>query len=299
MSFLENRIAIVTGAGRGVGRAYALMLAKHGAKVLVNDLGSSTSGTGTDQSPAQEVVATIQAAGGKAAVNTSDVADWKGAQEMVQQAIDTFGGLDVLINNAGILRDRMLVNMTEEEWDSVVRVHLKGTFAPLHHAANYWRTQSKAGKPVDARVINTTSHSALFANIGQANYAAAKGGIATLSQLAARELHRIGVTVNAIAPRANTRMTEGLREYTPEQVERRDPDWIAALVTWLASTESKAVSGRIFEAWGYGYSVIESWQHGPSTEASKDPTELGKKIAQIVQYARANAGIDRNTWMTP
>jgi NAD(P)-dependent dehydrogenase (short-subunit alcohol dehydrogenase family) len=299
MSFLENRIAIVTGAGRGVGRAYALMLAKHGAKVLVNDLGSSTTGTGTDQSPAQEVVATIQAAGGEAAVNTSDVADWKGAQEMVQQAIDTFGGLDVLINNAGILRDRMLVNMTEEEWDSVVRVHLKGTFAPLHHAANYWRTQSKAGKPVDARVINTTSHSALFANIGQANYAAAKGGIATLSQLAARELHRIGVTVNAIAPRANTRMTEGLREYTPEQVERRDPDWIAALVTWLASTESKAVSGRIFEAWGYGYSVIESWQHGPSTEASKDPTELGKKIAQIVQYARANAGIDRNTWMTP
>jgi NAD(P)-dependent dehydrogenase (short-subunit alcohol dehydrogenase family) len=299
MSFLNGRVAIVTGAGRGVGRAYALMLAQHGAKVLVNDLGSSTSGTGTDQTPAQEVVSTIKAAGGEAAVNTSDVADWKGAQSMIQQAIDTFGGLDVLINNAGILRDRMLVNMTEDEWDSVVRVHLKGTFAPTHHAANHWRTLSKAGKPVDARVINTTSHSALFANIGQANYAAAKAGIATFSILAARELQRIGVTVNAIAPRANTRMTEGLREYTPEQIERRDPQWIAALVTWLASAESRAVSGRVFEAWGYGYAVMESWQHGPNTEASKDPTSLGPRIAQILKFARANAGIDRNMWQDP
>jgi NAD(P)-dependent dehydrogenase (short-subunit alcohol dehydrogenase family) len=299
MSLLEGRVAIVTGAGRGVGRAYALMLAKHGAKVLVNDLGSSASGAGADQTPAQEVVAAIEAAGGRAAVNTADVADWQGAQEMVQQAVDTFGGLDILINNAGILRDRMLVNMSEEEWDIVIRVHLKGTFAPLHHAANYWRIQSKAGKTVDARVINTTSHSALFANIGQANYAAAKGGIATLSLLAARELARIGVTVNAIAPRANTRMTEGLREWTPEQVERRDPEWIAALVAWLASPESKHISGRVFEAWGYGYAVMESWQHGPSTDASKDPTELGPRIAQIVKYARANAGISRNEWQDP
>jgi NAD(P)-dependent dehydrogenase (short-subunit alcohol dehydrogenase family) len=299
MSLLEGRVAIVTGSGRGVGRAYALMLAKHGAKVLVNDLGSSAGGVGADQTPAQEVVSTIQAAGGEAAVNTSDVSDWKGAQQMVEQAVDTFGGLDVLINNAGILRDRMLVNMSEEEWDIVIKVHLKGTFAPLHHAANYWRAQSKAGKPVDARVINTTSHSALFANIGQANYAAAKGGIATLSQLAARELARIGVTVNAIAPRANTRMTEGLREWTEEQVDKRNPEWIAALVTWLASPESKHISGRVFEAWGYGYAVIESWQHGPMTEASKDPTELGPRIEQIVKFARANAGIDRNSWLNP
>jgi NAD(P)-dependent dehydrogenase (short-subunit alcohol dehydrogenase family) len=275
------------------------MLAKHGAKVLVNDLGSSAAGVGSDQTPAQEVVATIEAAGGQAAVNTSDVADWKGANQMVQQAIDTFGRLDVLVNNAGILRDRMLVNMTEEEWDSVIRVHLKGTFAPMHHSANYWRMQNKAGKAVDGRIINTTSHSALFANIGQANYAAAKGGIATLSQLAARELKRIGVTVNAIAPRANTRMTEGLREYTDEQIERRNPEWIAALVAWLASSESKDISGRIFEAWGYGYAVMESWQHGPQTDATKDPTELGSKIQQIVKYARANAGIDRNTWLDP
>lgn len=299
MGLCSGRVAIVTGGGRGVGRTYALMLAAQGARVLVNDLGSSTSGTETDQAPAQEVVDTIRAAGGEASVNTSDVADWNGARELIEQAVDTFGRLDVLINNAGILRDRMLVNMSEEEWDAVIRVHLKGTFAPTHHAANYWRLEQKAGKSVDARIINTTSHSALFANVGQANYAAAKGGIATLTQLAARELARYHVTVNAIAPRANTRMTEGLREYSPEQLERRDPEWIAALVTWLASPESKDISGRVFEAWGYGYAVIESWQHGPHTEPSRDPTELGPRIAEIVRHARNNAGIDRNTWMVP
>ena len=296
---LDGRVAIVTGAGRGVGRAYALMLAKHGAKVLVNDLGSSASGVGEDQSPAEEVVAEIRGFGGEADVNTSDVSEWAGAKAMIEQAVDTFGGLDVLINNAGILRDRMLVNMTEDEWDSVIKVHLKGTFAPTHHAANFWRLRQKAGTPVDARVINTTSHSALFANVGQANYAAAKGGIATFTQVAARELLRYGVTVNAIAPRANTRMTEGLRDYTEEQLERRDPDWIAALVAWIASAESKAISGRVFEAWGYGYAVMESWQHGPQTESSRDPAELGDRIHEIVRFARANAGIDRNTWQEP
>ena len=300
MSLLEGRVAIVTGAGRGLGRAHALKLAEHGAKVVVNDLGSSSTGVGADQSPAQEVVAAIEAAGGQAVVNTNDVSSWQDAAAMVQQAVDTFGGLDILVNNAGILRDRMLVNMTEDEWDSVVKVHLKGTFAPIHHAANYWRSQSKAGKPVDARIINTTSHSALFANIGQANYAAAKGGIATLTQIAARELGRIGVTVNAIAPRAETRMTAGLSEgQSEERMARRDPEWIAAFVTWLASPESKGISGRIFEAWGFGYSVIESWQHGPQMEASKDPTVIGKKALEIVGFARANAGIDRNTWLNP
>lgn len=299
MSLLEGRVAIVTGAGRGVGRAYALMLARHGAKVVVNDLGSSAAGKGEDATPAEEVVAVIRDEGGEAVVNTSDVADWNSAHEMIQQAVDTFGGLDVLINNAGILRDRMLVNMSEEEWDDVIRVHLKGTFAPLHHAANYWRGKSKQGLPVAGRVINTTSHSALFANIGQANYAAAKGGIATLTQVAARELARVGVTVNAIAPRANTRMTEGLRDYTEEQIARRDPDWIAGLVTWLASSESRAISGRVFEAWGYGYAVMESWQHGPMTEAAKEPEQLGARIAEIVRFSRANAGIDRNTWLDP
>jgi len=191
------------------------------------------------------------------------------------------------------------VNMTEEEWDTVVRVHMKGTFAPLHHAANYWRAQSKAGKPVDARIINTTSHSGLFANIGQTNYAAAKAGIATMTIVAARELARLGVTVNAIAPRANTRLTEGLREWTPEQIERRKPEWIAALVAWLCSSEAKHISGRVFEAWGYGYGIMESWQHGPHTEASLDPTELGPRITEIAKYARANAGVDPNTWLNP
>jgi NAD(P)-dependent dehydrogenase (short-subunit alcohol dehydrogenase family) len=299
MSLLEGRVAIVTGAGRGVGRAYAMMLAKHGARVLVNDLGSSSTGAGTDESPAAEVVNAIREAGGEAAVNLSDVSDWAGAKAMVEQAIDTFGRLDVLINNAGILRDRMLINMTEDEWDSVIKVHLKGTFAPTHHAANYWRLRHKAGEAVDARVINTTSHSALFANIGQVNYAAAKSGIATFSQIAARELDQYGVTVNAIAPRAHTRMTEGLREFAPEEVERRSPDWVAALVTWLASPESRGISGRVFEAWGNGYAVIESWQHGPMAEASLDPTEIGDRLKEAVGYARANAGIDRNTWHRP
>ena len=300
MSLLDGRVAIVTGAGRGLGRAHARKLAEHGAMVLVNDLGSSSAGEGTDQTPAQEVVSAIEAMGGKAAVNTSDVSNWNAAQEMVEQAIDTFGHLDILINNAGILRDRMLVNMTEDEWDSVVKVHLKGSFAPIHHAANYWRRESKAGHPVDARIINTTSHSALFANIGQANYASAKGGIATLTQLAARELSRIGVTVNAIAPRAETRMTAGLNDTADaERMARRDPEWIAGFVAWLASAESKDISGRIFETWGFGISVIESWQHGPQTEASKDPNDMGARIRQIVGFARPNAGIDRNTWLNP
>jgi len=295
----DGRIAIVTGAGRGVGRAYALMLAAHGARVLVNDLGSAANGTGSDQTPAREVVEEIRAAGGQAEIDTNDVSDWAGAQAMVRNAVEHFGGLDILVNNAGILRDRMLVNMTEEDWDAVIKVHLKGTFAPTHHAANHWRLRAKSGETNDARIINTTSHSALFANIGQVNYAAAKAGIAAFSQVAARELQRIGVTVNAIAPRANTRMTEGLREWTPEQIEMRRPEWVAALVTWLASAESRHISGRVFEAWGYGFGVVESWQHGPSTAASREPAELGERISQIARFARANAGIDRDTWFDP
>ena len=297
MKLCEGRVAIVTGAGRGLGRAHALMLARHGAKVLVNDMGSSAQGMGADQTPAEEVVEIIRSMGGEAVVDTSDVASFASADAMVAKAVSTFGALDILVNNAGILRDRMMINMTEEEWDSVVRVHLKGTFAPSHHAGNYWRAQTKAGKKVDARIINTTSHSGLFCNIGQANYAAAKAGIASFSIVAARELERYGVTVNAIAPRATTRMTEGLREWTPEQLERRDPEWIAALVTWLASPQARSVSGKVFEAWGYGYAVAESWQHGPLTQASKDPAQLGKSIEEIIRFSRKNAGIDRDTWL--
>lgn len=299
MSLLAGRTAIVTGAGRGLGREHALMLAKHGANVLVNDLGSSSSGQGNDQTPAQEVVAEIEKLGGKAAINTSDVSNWKSAQEMVEQAIDTFGSLEILVNNAGILRDRMLVNMSEDEFDSVVKVHLKGTFAPLHHAANHWRMRQKKGEQFDASVINTTSHSALFANIGQTNYAAAKAGIATMSIVAARELQRYGVRVNAIAPRAETRMTEGLRELTEEQRHRRQPEWIATLVAWLASEEAKGISGRVFEAYGYGYSVIESWQHGPRMDASLDPTTIGADVRKIVGFARPNATINRDEWIDP
>lgn len=299
MTLCKGRVAVVTGAGRGVGRAYAEMLAQHGAKVVVNDLGAAANGSGSDTTPADDVVSAIRAAGGEAIADTSDVSDWASAQAMIAKAVETFGGLDILINNAGILRDRMLVNMSEDDWDSVIKIHLKGTFAPTHHAANHWRMLSKAGKPVDARIINTTSHSAIFGNIGQANYAAAKGGIAAFTIVAARELQRIGVTVNAIAPRANTRMTEGLRDWTNEERIKRSPDWVAALVTWLASPEASHVSGRVFEAWGYGFGVAEGWQHGPVTDASLDPTEIGPRIDAILEAARPNAGIERETVMNP
>ncbi|RJG23492.1 SDR family NAD(P)-dependent oxidoreductase [Massilia cavernae] len=295
----EGRVAIVTGAGRGVGRAYALMLAKHGAKVVVNDLGSAANGVGADISPAQEVVDEIIAAGGEAIVDGSDVSDWTQSKAMIDGAIARFGKLDILVNNAGILRDRMMVNMTEDDWDSVIKVHLKGTFAPSHHAANYWRTESKAGRQIDARLINTTSASGLFGNIGQANYAAAKAGIASFSIVVARELERIGVTVNAIGPRAQTRMTEGLREVSEEALLRRDPEWIAALVTWLASPEAKDVTGRVFEAWGYGYSVAEGWTHGPITAAQREAEEVGQGVRRILAAARSNAGIERDSWQQP
>lgn len=299
MRLCEGRVAIVTGAGRGLGRAHALKLAAHGAKVVVNDLGSSAAGIGQDLSPAEMVVDEIVRAGGEAVADGCDVASFAGARALVEKAVDAFGGLDVVVNNAGILRDRMLVNMTEEEWDSVVGVHLKSTFAMTHHAANYWRLRQKEGRPVDARVINTSSHSGLFSNIGQANYAAAKAGIASFTIVAARELQRYGVTANAIAPRATTRMTEGLREWTPEQLDTRRPEWVAALVTWLASAESRHVSGRVFEAWGAGYTVAESWQHGATGPASEDPAAIGPVVSRIVAESRPNAGIDLGQTMDP
>jgi NAD(P)-dependent dehydrogenase (short-subunit alcohol dehydrogenase family) len=299
MKICEGRVAVVTGAGRGVGRAYALMLAKHGAKVVINDLGGAPDGSGSDATPAEEVAQQIKRDGGEAVVNTADVTNWKATEQMIQQAVDTYGRLDVLINNAGILRDRMLVNMTEADWDTVVAVHLKGTFLPIRHAANYWRQQSKDGKPVDARVINTTSHSGLFGNVGQANYAAAKGGIASMTVVAARELQRYGVTVNAVAPRANTRLTEGAAKWTEEQIEKRDPIWTAALITWLASPESKTITGRVFESWGYGYTVAENWQHGAGASAGKDPCSLGSAILGMVAGSRKNAGLEPHTWSDP
>jgi len=291
----DGRVAIVTGAGRGVGRAHALMLARHGAKVVVNDLGGSKDGHGQDIGPAQSVVDEITAAGGEAVANGADVADWEQAQAMIEQAVDTFGGLDVLVNNAGILRDKMLWNISEDDFDAVVRVNLKGTFVPLHHAANYWRIQSKAGKQVDARVINTTSSSGLFGNIGQANYAAAKAGVASLTVVAAMELKRTGVMVNAIAPRAESRMTQGLIEQTEEQIKMRDPDYVASLVTWLASAESTGITGRIFEAWGWGYAVLEGTRHGARVDANADsPEKLGKDIQMIVRNSQTPMHYNRD-----
>jgi NAD(P)-dependent dehydrogenase (short-subunit alcohol dehydrogenase family) len=281
----EGRVCIVTGAGRGLGREYALSLARHGAKVVVNDLGGSRDGTGTDTGPAQDVVDEITASGGDAAASTDDVSSWDGAANLVQQAIDTFGGLDVLVNNAGILRDRMLFSMTEEEWDGVIRVHLKGTFAPSHHAAAFWRERSKSGEPVDGRLVNTTSVSGLYANVGQTNYGAAKAGIATFTQIAAQELSRYGVTVNAIAPGALTRLTGDL-EITDEIRRNFAPTWVAPVITWLASPDSADVTGQVIEASGLVLAVAEGWHRGPSTDPVETPEEIGPLVRELLTDAR-------------
>jgi NAD(P)-dependent dehydrogenase (short-subunit alcohol dehydrogenase family) len=289
-----GRVAIVTGAGRGIGRGHALELARQGARVVVNDLGGSVEGTGRDAGPAQDVADEVRALGGEAVANTDDVADWEGAHRLVQTAIDTFGTLDVLVNNAGILRDRMLFNMDEAEWDSVIRVHLKGTFAPSRWAAAYWRERHKAGGQVDARLINTSSTSGLFANPGQGNYGAAKSGIATLSIIAAKELGRYGVTVNAIAPGARTRMTEnlgaGAAAPAAGEWDARAPDNIAPLVTWLASGESAGVTGQVFLVGGGRIAVAQGWGRGPGVDhgARWDPAELGAVVPGLVAQATTN-----------
>jgi NAD(P)-dependent dehydrogenase (short-subunit alcohol dehydrogenase family) len=294
----EGRICVVTGAGRGIGREYALMLAAEGARVVVNDLGGSRDGTGADQGPAHEVVAEIVAAGGSAVANGDNVADFAGAGRMINQAIDTFGGLDVVVNNAGILRDRMLANMTEAEWDAVIGVHLKGTFAPAHHAAVYWRDRAKSGETNDARIINTTSVSGIYGNAGQTNYGAAKAGIASFSFIASLELGRYGVTVNAIAPAALTRMTEDLgMGAASEAVEGMSPRWIAPVVTWLASTQSAGVTGRVIEASGQVLAIAEGWHRGPSAAPVDDPHAVGEIIAHLLSEARPPAdmnGADRS-----
>jgi NAD(P)-dependent dehydrogenase (short-subunit alcohol dehydrogenase family) len=296
----EGRVAIVTGAGRGIGREHALSLARHGAKVVVNDLGGNMDGTGADASPAQQVVDEIKGMGGEAVANGDNVADFAGAEAMIRQAVDTFGDLHVVVNNAGILRDRVLANMTEAEWDAVINVHLKGTFAPSRHAAAYWREQAKAGQPVSGRIINTTSVSGIYGNPGQTNYGAAKAGIAAFTNIAAMELGRYGVTVNAVGPVALTRMTEGLgpAPETDEEREARAPHWIAPIVTWLASEESAGVTGRVFEASGQVLAVAEGWVRGPSMAPIEDPTQIGEAVAKLLAEARANSGMDGKpgTW---
>ena len=292
----DGRVVVITGAGGGIGRSHALLFASEGAKIVVNDIGGSRDGTGVDAGPAQQVVDEIKALGGEAIAHTDDISTWDGAKSLIQLAIDTFGTIDVVVNNAGILRDRMMVNMTEAEWDAVIKVHLKGTFGPAHFAAEYWRDKSKAGEQVDARIINTTSPSGIFGNVGQANYGAAKAGIAAFTIITSQELGRYGVTVNAIAPTALTRMTEDLgmmSGLTEEQKEELGPDSISPLVVWLGSPESAGVTGRVFGIFGPKISVAEGWVYGPSSDngAILSPGELGEVIPGLVAQAPANASM--------
>ena len=298
----KDRIVVITGAGRGLGREYALEFARQGAKVVVNDLGAQPDGSGAASGPAHDVVAEIVAMGGQAAANTDDVSDFEGARRMVQTAIDTFGGLDVLVNNAGILRDRTLVNMSMEEWDSVVRVHLRGTFAPMRHAGAYWRDEAKAGRTRQARVINTSSSSGLYGIVGQTNYGAAKAGIANLSIVAARELARYGATVNAVYPTAMSRLTESLfksGQLNPKAAagapgfDPLDAANVAPLVVWLGSVQSDAVTGRVFGAKGGRITVAEGWRAGPHVEKDSRWTaaELGEVLPGLVARAAPNADL--------
>jgi NAD(P)-dependent dehydrogenase (short-subunit alcohol dehydrogenase family) len=280
---LDGRVAIVTGAGRGIGRAHALELARQGASVVVNDFGVSLSGEGTGETPAEEVVAEIRAAGGEAVVNGADVADFAQAEAMVRQAIETYGRLDVLVNNAGFVRDRMLVNTSEEEWDAVIRVHLKGHFAPLRHAGAYWRAEAKEGREPAARVINTSSGAGLQGSIGQATYSAAKAGIAGLTLVAAAELARYGVTVNAIAPVARTRMTEGAFDTATMAL----PEDNSPIVAWLASVESADVTGRVIEIDGGKITVENGWAHGPCRDLGRrwEAAEVGQALRELLSEA--------------
>jgi NAD(P)-dependent dehydrogenase (short-subunit alcohol dehydrogenase family) len=295
MNSCDGRVAIVTGGGRGIGRAYALELAREGASVVVNDLGSSTDGSGRDASAAQSVVDEITAVGGRAIASTHDVSEWEDARNMVQAAIQSFGTLDVLINNAGILRDRTLASMTIDEWDSVIKVHLRGTFAPCHFAAGYWRQKAKVSGPVGARIINTSSGSGMYGNFGQSNYSAAKAGIAGFTLTAAKELATLGVTANAIAPLAVTRLNESL---IPEQsrTERKSmsrPEQIAPLVAWLASTESAFVTGRVFQVGTGRIELLESWRVGAEVykDGQWETSEIGKVIPDLLERAAPNPDI--------
>ncbi|CAN5513124.1 SDR family oxidoreductase [soil metagenome] len=293
MAICEDRVCIITGAGRGIGREHALMLAEQGARLVINDLGGEMDGSGVSSGPAHDVATEIKDLGGEAVANNDDISDWEGAQRLVNQAVESFGRLDVLINNAGILRDRMLANMTEEEWDAVIKVHLKGTFAPSRWAAAYWREQSKAGETNDGRIINTSSPSGIYGNVGQTNYGAAKAGIAAFTIISSMELARYGVTVNAIAPAALTRMTEnlGMGQADEETKAKMAPRWIAPIVTWLASSESAEVTGRVFDVSGQALSVSEGWHRGPTAEPPDDPTAVGPVVADLMAKARPNANM--------
>jgi NAD(P)-dependent dehydrogenase (short-subunit alcohol dehydrogenase family) len=293
----EGRIAIVTGAGQGIGRGHALELARQGALVVVNDLGVSLDGAERHSPSAEQVVAEIVAAGGRAVSDVNDASDIEGAQRIVQNARESFGGLDIVINNASVLRDTVLVNMSPDDWDTVLRVHLRSTFAVTKAAATWWRERSKAGEPVDARVINTTSGAGLYGNVGQTNYAAAKAGIVGFTLAASLELSRYGVTVNAVAPGGRTRMTEqvfaGVMTGGDEGFDSFDPGNVAPLVIWLASPEASDVTGRVIEAWSGRIAVVEGWRPGPSIEVQRrwDPTELGPVLRDLLSRAAPRASM--------
>jgi NAD(P)-dependent dehydrogenase (short-subunit alcohol dehydrogenase family) len=303
MGICEGRVVIVTGAGRGLGRAHALEFARQGAKVVVNDLGTELDGSGTSAGPASGVVAEIRALGGEAVANGDDVADWAGAERLVRTALDSFGALHVLVNNAGFLRDRMLVNMTPDEWDSIIRVHLRGMFAPSRHAIDYWRARFKAGTPVPhGRIINTSSPTGLYGWVGQANYGTAKAGVAMFTQIAAAELGRLGVTVNAIVPGALTRMTaklaeaRGASQQPGQQIDMSDADPanVSPLVAWLGSDLSCDVTGRVFNVRGGHIDVAEPWIAGPGADKAGrwDAAELTDVVPKLVAQARGPVGTD-------
>lgn len=289
----EERIVIVTGAGRGLGRAHALELARQGARVVVNDLGCELDGSGGGTGPAGKVVEEIHTAGGEAIANGDDVADFDGAHSLVTAAVEAFGGLDVVVNNAGVVRDRMFANAAEDEWDAVVRVHLKGHFAVARHAAARWRDLAKAGTPVHARIINTSSGAGILGSVGQAAYSAAKAGIATLTLVQAAELGRYGVTANALCPAARTRMTEGVfpemmaTPDAPDLFDAMAPENVSPLVAWLASSRSAHVTGRMFEVEGGKVGLATGWQHGPTADKGDrwDADELGAVIDGLLAKA--------------
>jgi NAD(P)-dependent dehydrogenase (short-subunit alcohol dehydrogenase family) len=288
----EGRSVIVTGAGGGLGRAYALAFARAGAKVLVNDLGTSLAGEGRDQGVAQHVVDEIRAHGGVAYANADDVSDWQGAGRIIAAALEHFGTLDVVVNNAGFVRDRMFVSATIEEWDAVMKVHLRGHFCVSRHAVDHWRRASKGGEPIDARIINTSSGAGLNGSIAQSAYSAAKAGIAALTLVQAAELGRYGITANALAPAARTRMTEAVfadRMKRPDSgFDKESPDNIAPVVVWLGSAESSGVTGCTFELEGGAIMIVDGWNDGPRIDkgARWQPEEVGAAVHELIARRR-------------
>jgi NAD(P)-dependent dehydrogenase (short-subunit alcohol dehydrogenase family) len=296
MPNLDGKVAVVTGAGRGIGREHALALARAGAKIVVNDLGASLAGEGADAGPAHDVVREIQALGGEAVADGENVADFAGAKRLIDGAVSEFGRLDILVNNAGILRDRMLVNMEEHEWDAVIEVHLKGHFAPTRHAAAHWRERAKAGDPVTARVINTSSPSGVFGNVGQLNYGAAKAGIVGFTLIAAQELQRYGVTVNAIAPNARTRMTEAaFGEIPPPEngFDAADPANNSPIVVALCADEAQAITGQVFFIYGGVVNMLSGWQAGElfANDERWDPDALLQELRDRLPDGAAPPGM--------